>query len=145
MNELIPSEMTDAAMWAVIVGFVSPLVLNFIINATWASWVKALVAFGFSAVIGTVTAIIAGAYEGLGIPSTILLTAVVAITSYQSFWKQVAPNLQRGSEAKAALDAEVKKAEIATVAAPVAAQVATQKIEEMPVAVVVQAEEPGVG
>lgn len=102
MNELIPAEMTDAAMWAVIVGFISPLVLNFIVSATWPAWAKALTAFGFSAVVGTITAVIAGAYEGLGIPSTILLTLVVAITSYQSFWKQIAPNLQRGSAEKAA-------------------------------------------
>jgi hypothetical protein len=124
--------MTDAAMWAVIVGFISPLVLNFIISATWPAWVKALIAFGFSAIVGTVTAIIAGAYEGLGIPSTILLTAVVAITAYQSFWKQVAPNLQRGSEAKAELDAESKRRDVAAIAAPVAANVATQTVEAMP-------------
>lgn len=102
MNELIPAEMTDAAMWAVIVGFISPLALNFIVSAMWPAWVKALTAFGFSAVVGTITAVIAGAYEGLGIPSTILLTLVVAITAYQSFWKQIAPNLQRGSAEKAA-------------------------------------------
>lgn len=96
--DLLPPEMGDAAMWAMIVGFVSPLVLNFIISATWHRNVKALVALGFSAVVGTITALIAGAYEGLSIPSTILLTFVVAITSYQNFWKQVAPSMQRDSE-----------------------------------------------
>ena len=89
MNDLIPAEMTDASMWAVIVGFFSPVVLNFILSATWQTWVKSVLTFVFSAVVGTVTAIIAGAYEGLGIPSAILLTLVVAITAYQNFWKQV--------------------------------------------------------
>lgn len=142
MNELIPAEMTDAAMWAVIVGFVSPLALNFIVNATWPKWAKALVAFLFSAVVGTITAIIAGAYEGLGIPSTILLTAVVAITAYQNFWKQVAPTMQRGSAAKEAIEAEKKEAEVAAVAAPVAAQVAQQVVSDLPIAVAVSSDAP---
>lgn len=106
--DLIPQNATDAAMWAVIVGFLSPIALNFIVSAKWHKNTKALVALGFSAVVGTITAIIAGAYEGLGIPSTILLTAVVSITSYQNFWKQVAPMMQRDSEEKAAIDEAAK-------------------------------------
>lgn len=98
MQDLIPPGMTDAAMWAVIVGFFSPIVLNFILNAEWPRATKAIIAFVFSAVVGTVTAIIAGAYEGMGIPSAILLTFVVSIAAYQNFWKQVAPNMQRNSE-----------------------------------------------
>jgi len=93
----MPAEMTDAAMWAIIVGFVSPLALNFILSSKWSPKVQALVAFAFSAVVGAVTAIIAGAYAGMGIPSAILLTFVVAIASYQSFWKKVAPDMKRGS------------------------------------------------
>lgn len=129
MNDLIPAEMTDAAMWAVVVGFISPVVYNLIIKATWPAWAKAALAFVFSAIVGTITAIIAGAYEGLGIPSTILLTSVVAITAYQNFWKQVAPNMQRGSEEKAAQVEAEKKAEIVEVAAPVAANVARQVVD----------------
>lgn len=101
MGDIIPSNMEDAAMWALIVGFVSPLVLNFIISSKWSSRTQSLVAFAFSAVVGAVTAIIAGAYAGLGIPSAILLTFVVAIASYQSFWKKVTPNLKRGSTSSA--------------------------------------------
>lgn len=134
MNELIPATMDDAAMWAIIVAFVSPLALDFLINANWNKWVKALAAFGFSAVVGTITAVVNDAYQGLGIPSMILLTAVVTIAFYQGFWKQVAPNLQRGSAKKAALEAEQKRTEIAAVAAPVAAAVAEQKVADMPVA-----------
>lgn len=121
----IPEGMTDAAALAFIIGFLAPLVLNFIINATWPKWVKPLVAFAFAAVAGVLTAWVTGAFEGLSIISTILLILVVSITSYQNFWLKVAPNMQRGSAAKAALDAEEKRAEIAAVAAPVAAKVAT--------------------
>lgn len=130
MNDLMPVEMTDAAMWAVIVGFLSPLALNVIVKATWPAWVKSLIAFVFSAVVGSITAVIAGAYEGLGIPSTILLTLVVAITSYQNFWKQVAPTMQRGSEAKAKIDAKEQREEVAIVAAPIAASVAQQVVSD---------------
>src|SRR5687768_6328895 len=130
MNELIPSGMTDAAMWAVIVGFVSPLALNFIVSATWPAWVKAVSAFVFSAILGTVTAFIAGVYEGLGIPSMILLTLVVSITSYQNFWKQVAPHMQRDAAKKEAIVAEEKRAEVEDIAVPVAASVAQQVVND---------------
>ncbi|MCL1871941.1 MAG: hypothetical protein FWF90_16215 [Promicromonosporaceae bacterium] len=93
----VPLRFDDIAAWGVIVGFLSPLLLNFIISNQWATWVKSLIALGFSAVAGTVTALLTGQYEGIGIPSAILLTAVVTITSYQAFWKQVAPKLERGS------------------------------------------------
>lgn len=97
MNDLIPEGMTDTAMWAVVVGFVSPLVLKFLIAAKWRPWVKSAVAFLFSAIIGTLTALLTGAFEGLGIPSTILLVLVVSIASYKGFWDNVVPTMQRGA------------------------------------------------
>lgn len=98
MNDLIPTEVTDAALWAVIVGFFMPVVINLIVNAQWSSAWKSIAAFAASAVAGAGVAIFTGAYEGLGVPSAILLTFVVAISSYQNWWKQVAPNMQRNSE-----------------------------------------------
>lgn len=116
MDIEIPQAMGDAAMLALVVGFLSPIVLNFIIKATWPSWVKSLTAFGFSAVVGVITALVAGAYDGLSIVSTVLLTLVVAITSYQNFWKQVAPNMQRGTEVKAQEVEAAERDRILTVA-----------------------------
>lgn len=104
MDNLIPPEMTDAAMWAVIIGFFVPIVINLIVNAAWSSWVKSVVAFVVSAIAGAGTAFFTGAYEGVGVPSAILLTFVVAISSYSQFWKQVAPQAQRGYAEKQALD-----------------------------------------
>src|SRR6478735_2494661 len=129
MNIEIPEGMTDAAMLALIIGFLAPLVLNLIVNATWPKWAKSLVAFAFAAVAGIVTAWITGAFEGLSIVSTILLILVVSITSYQNFWKQVAPNLQRAA-AKAAMEAEEKQAAIADAAVPVASAVAQQVVHD---------------
>ncbi len=89
MGDLIPSGMTDVTAWAIIVGFFSPVVLNFIIAKKWETHWKTIAAFAWSAIVGTITAIIGGAYEGLGIPSAILLTLVVSITAYKNFWEKV--------------------------------------------------------
>lgn len=111
MDITIPEGMSDAAMLALVVGFVSPLVLNFIVSALWPSWAKAVSAFIFSAIVGVITALVAGAFNGLSILSTVLLVLVVAVTSYQNFWKQVAPNMQRDAAKKEAIIVEEKKAE----------------------------------
>lgn len=81
--------MTDAAMWALIVGFLSPALLRFLISATWRGWMKSAAAFIWSAIAGGVTAWLTGAYQGLGLVSTILLTLVVSITAYQGFWRDL--------------------------------------------------------
>lgn len=104
MNDLIPADMTDAAMWAVIIGFFIPVVMNFLLNAAWPSWLKSVLAFVASAIAGAGAAFFTGAYEGLGVPSAILLTFVVAIAAYSQFWKQVAPTMQRGAAVKLAQD-----------------------------------------
>ena len=104
MDIVIPEGMTDAAMLSLIIGFVSPLVLNFIIKATWPSWAKSLTAFGWAVVLGVVTIAVTGAWSGMSVLSTILLILVVSITTYQNFWRNVAPNMQRGSAEKAALE-----------------------------------------
>lgn len=130
MNIVVPEGMTDSAMLALIVGFLSPLVLNFIVKATWPNWSKSLAAFLWSALAGSITAYFAGAFTGLGVVSTVLLVLVVSITAYQNFWKQVAPTLQRGSAEKAALVVEEKNREASIIAAKV--------IDEIPTGVVVQ-------
>lgn len=104
MSHLIPTEMTDAAMWAIVVGFFMPIVINLIVSATWSAKAKAAAAFVVSAIAGAGVALFAGAYEGLGIPSVILLTFVVAISAYSQFWKQVAPAAQRGHNVKMSRD-----------------------------------------
>jgi Na+-transporting methylmalonyl-CoA/oxaloacetate decarboxylase gamma subunit len=130
MDIVIPEGMTDAALLAVIIGFLAPLVLNFIVSATWPAWAKSLAAFAFAAVAGVLTAWITGAFEGLSIVSTVLLILVVSITAYQNFWKQVAPNMQRDSAKAEAIKDEKKEAEVAAVAVPVAAKVAQQVVND---------------
>lgn len=130
MDIAIPEGMTDAALLSVIIGFLAPLVLNLIVSATWPAWAKSLAAFAFAAVAGVLTALVTGALDGLSIVSTILLILVISITAYQNFWKQIAPNLQRGSAAKAAIVVEEKDREASVLAAQAAAKVE----ESLPIA-----------
>ena len=90
----IPQGLTDAAMWALIVGFAQPYALQFIIQSGWDKKVQALVALGFSVLTGGVTAWFAGAFTGLGVVSTILVVAVASISFYKGFWKDVTPELK---------------------------------------------------
>lgn len=83
----VPGEMTNAALWAVVVGFVQPIVLQFILQSGWSSRFQAISAFLFSVVTGGATAYFAGAFTGGGIITTVLLVAVVSISAYKGFWK----------------------------------------------------------
>lgn len=116
MDIQIPEGMGDAAMLSLIVGFLSPIVLNFIVKATWPSWAKALTAFGWSVLVGLATIWVTGAWNGLSIVSTILLILVVSITAYQNFWKQVAPTMQRGTAEKVAAQEAQHQMDIALIA-----------------------------
>jgi hypothetical protein len=91
----LPAAVTDAALWAIVVGFIQPIVLQFLLQAKWSARVQALAAFGFSAVTGSATAYFTGAFENVAsIVTVILLVAVVSISSYKGFWKPVAPELK---------------------------------------------------
>lgn len=89
----LPAEVTDAALFAIVVGFLQPVVLDLLIQTRWSKLWKALAAFLFSTVTGGLTAYFAGAFTGLGVVTTILLVAVVSISAYKGFWSQVAPKL----------------------------------------------------
>lgn len=94
----IPTDLSNYALFVLIVGAVQPVVFNFLINSKWTSRVKALAALGYSAVTGALTAYFADAFNGLGIVTTILLVAVISITTYRGFWKDVTPKLQEKTD-----------------------------------------------
>lgn len=98
MNEVL----SDTAMWALIVGAAQPLVLSVIMQSKWSTKVQTLVAFLFSMVTGTGTALFTGQFTGLSIISSILLVAVVSITSYKGFWKPsgTSPAIERATSVK---------------------------------------------
>lgn len=81
--------MDDVTRWALIVGFVSPLLLRYVMNARWAGGVKAGIAFGWAVISGGVTAWLTGQLAGISVVSSILIVLVAAIASYEGFWKQL--------------------------------------------------------
>lgn len=104
LNIDIPQATTDASLFAIIVGFLQPIVLNFILQSGWKDRTQALVAFAFSVLTGGLTAFFLGAFNGLSIVTTVLLVFVVSISSYKGFWQKVTPDLKQ--------DTSVVKAEI---------------------------------
>lgn len=97
MDIVLPAGLGDTALLALVVGFFAPVVYNLIIQSGWSSRTQAIAAFLFSAVLGGLTAWVSGAFNGISILTAILLVFVVAITTYQSFWKKVTPNLKEAT------------------------------------------------
>lgn len=79
--------LTDAAMWAIIVGFLTPPVLSIIQQPTWATHVRAVLTFIWCAVAGAGTAYFTGAFNGRSVITCILLVLVSAIATYKGLWK----------------------------------------------------------
>jgi hypothetical protein len=88
--------MTNVQMWAIIVGFFSPLVVALIQQPTWSLKLRAVVGFLAAAVFGTGTAYFAGDFNGASLVSGILLVLVSAIASYKGLWQPtgVAPRIE---------------------------------------------------
>ncbi len=78
--------LTDAAMWAVIVGFISPLVIAVFQQPTWTKGKRAIATFVWSLIVGSGTAFFAGAFSGMGVVSCILLVLVTSISTYKGLW-----------------------------------------------------------
>lgn len=81
------ADMTDAAMWALIVGAFLPVFVSLVKQSTWPKYAKALVAFVVFAASGFVTAYLSGALNGRTIVSCILIVTVTAYTLFQNFYK----------------------------------------------------------
>lgn len=79
--------LTDAAMWAIIVGFLTPPVLSILQRPTWAEHWRAILTFVWCSVTGTVTAYFAGGFTGKSVVTSILLVMVTAISTYKGLWK----------------------------------------------------------
>lgn len=90
----LPSGLGDTALLALVVGFLAPIVYNLLIQSGWSARMQAIAAFGFSVILGGITAWVAGAFNGVSILTAILIVLVVAISTYRGFWKQVTPNLK---------------------------------------------------
>lgn len=84
--------MSDAAMWALIVGFASAtFVLPVIQRPTWAAGTRAAVTFGYSVIVGLGTVYFTGGLDRTDLRhpretlAAILLVLVSAIATYKGF------------------------------------------------------------
>lgn len=88
--------MTNVQMWAIIVGFLTPLVVALIQQPTWIPAVRAVVGFLAAVVFGTGTAYFAGDFNGTSWVTGVLLVLVSAISTYKGFWQPtgIAPRIE---------------------------------------------------
>jgi hypothetical protein len=79
---------TNAAMWASIVGFLSPLVIQFITNALPGKRrEQAVVGFVFSLLIAIPTEYFAGNLTWRDWVRSSMIVFIAAMVSYESLWK----------------------------------------------------------
>lgn len=87
MNILANGVLTDPAMVALIIGFVSPHLIAILQQQRFKNWQRVGIAVLWSAVAGVGTAFFTGEFTGLSVVSSFLLVLVSTITFYKNFWK----------------------------------------------------------
>lgn len=88
--------MSDAQMWALIVGFLAPPVIAVAQQPSWPDWLRSLVTVAFSVVAGTGTVWLTGNFEPADLVSSVLLILVTSIAAYKGVWKPttIAPKIE---------------------------------------------------
>ena len=96
---------SDAQMWALIVGFGLPLLVAVLQQPKWSNRVRVTVGVLASIVAGAGTAFFTGEFTGRSIVSCALVVCVASIATYQNLWKptKIAPLI----EAKTTLGGDV--------------------------------------
>ncbi|POX36056.1 hypothetical protein C3486_35615 [Streptomyces sp. Ru73] len=74
-------------MWALIIGFVSPLLISAVNQPHWPSAARAAVQITVSVLVGLGTAYFAGDFAGKDIVTSILIASVSAISAYKGIFK----------------------------------------------------------
>lgn len=80
---------TNAAMWAGIVGFLTPLVIQTITKSHASRQVQSLIAFGFSLVVAVPTAYFAASLNVHDYVQSALIVFTLAMVTYEHLWKPV--------------------------------------------------------
>ena len=91
----------NLAMWSGIAGFLAPLLVALVQQPGWPSFVRALVLLAGSIGLASVTAALEGKLTGERWVASSLLIASTAIVTYQSLWKNVAPQLEAATSSRA--------------------------------------------
>ncbi len=79
--------MATKELWALLVSFLVPFVTGLLVRKSYQKWIKALIAFVLAAIVGSVGALLAGAWNG-SVPLMILACFGAAQTT---FWLIVNP------------------------------------------------------
>ena len=87
---------TDAQMWALIVGFGLPLLVAVIQQPRWSNPIRVAMSVATAIVAGAGTAYFSGEFTGRGIVSCVLVVLVASIATYQNLWKptKIAPLIE---------------------------------------------------
>lgn len=91
--------MTNAQMWSLIAGFLSPLMISVVNQPHWPRPMKVAVQVVASVLIGLASAYFAGDFAGKDVVTGILIAAVAAISAYKGVFKPsgIAPAVERST------------------------------------------------
>lgn len=81
--------MYNVARWALIIGFLMPLLVAVIEQPKWPDWVRAVVAAILCIIAGGMQVYVMGQFNAADLTTSILIILVEAIAVYQAFWKKV--------------------------------------------------------
>lgn len=83
------NELSDLAMWSLLVGFIAPLLIAVLQQPQWTRATRALVTFVFCIVVGLGTAYFNGDFNGRSIVSSVLIVLVTAISTHSALFKNI--------------------------------------------------------
>lgn len=82
--------MTQAQQWALIVGFLLPLLIAVLQQPGFPKWARATIMAVVCIVGGLVTVTVTGGFHSAhGVIAELLLVALAAIAFYEKWWKQI--------------------------------------------------------
>ncbi|MEF3117163.1 hypothetical protein [Streptomyces chrestomyceticus] len=95
--------MTNAQMWALIVGFASPVLISVVNQPQWSPAARTLVQVVVSVLVGLGSALFAGDFAGKDVVTSILVAAVAAISAYKGVFKPsgIAPKVEKATSVAA--------------------------------------------
>lgn len=93
--------MSEADMWAAVIGFFMPVVVALLNQCRWPAVLKGLCAFVTCAVAAFITIYINGAVNATNWVRTLLFVFMTAIATYRLWWNpsQIAPRIEEATTA----------------------------------------------
>lgn len=80
---------TDPELWNLIIGFLLPIAIAFVVEEAWDNRTKALIAFVISLAVGFGTTYLTGQLDPAHLVRSILVVFVTAISTYKMFWQNI--------------------------------------------------------